>query len=274
MEMIEKYSADALRYWAASTGPGKDAVISEEKIQMGAKLVTKLWNVARFCQRFLLEYRPPDELPDLTTADRWILSRTQALVERVTGYMRRSDYAVAKSEIEAFFWTELADNYVEMAKLRLYDESHPARAGALYALYHALLATLKLLALFMPHVTERIYLELYAEREGRPSIHVSPWPTPDRRLRDRSWEQAGEALVAIATAARRFKSEHSLPLSTELAELRIAATEPALCDRLRQSTADLASITRAQRIQVVPAESAIGPRAIQIQENLQVEIAR
>ena len=48
MEMIERYSADAVRYWAASTGLGKDAVISEEKIQLGAKLVTKLWNVARF----------------------------------------------------------------------------------------------------------------------------------------------------------------------------------------------------------------------------------
>ncbi len=48
MKMIEKYSADAVRYWAASTGYGKDSTISEEKIQTGAKLVTKLWNVARF----------------------------------------------------------------------------------------------------------------------------------------------------------------------------------------------------------------------------------
>ncbi len=54
MEMIANYSADAVRYWAASTSLGKDALISEEKIQAGAKLVTKLWNVARFSQRFLL----------------------------------------------------------------------------------------------------------------------------------------------------------------------------------------------------------------------------
>ena len=57
------------------------------------------------------------------------MARAQTLIERVTAYMRASDYAVAKSEIEAFFWTELADNYLEMAKLRLYDEAHPARAG-------------------------------------------------------------------------------------------------------------------------------------------------
>ncbi len=58
LEMIDRYSADAVRYWAASTSPGKDAVISEEKIQMGARLVTKLWNVARFCEPFLQDYRP------------------------------------------------------------------------------------------------------------------------------------------------------------------------------------------------------------------------
>ena len=52
LEMIERYSADAVRYWAASTGPGKDAVISEEKIKLGARLVNKLWNMARFSARF------------------------------------------------------------------------------------------------------------------------------------------------------------------------------------------------------------------------------
>ena len=58
MAMIEKYSADAVRYWAASTSFGKDSVISEDKVQAGAKLVTKLWNVAQFSQRFLEGYLP------------------------------------------------------------------------------------------------------------------------------------------------------------------------------------------------------------------------
>ena len=57
MEMIEQYSADAVRYWAASTGFGRDSIISEQKIQAGAKLVNKLWNVARFLQPL------PDLLP-------------------------------------------------------------------------------------------------------------------------------------------------------------------------------------------------------------------
>jgi valyl-tRNA synthetase len=119
LEMIELYSADAVRYWAASTGPGKDSVISEEKIQMGVKLVTKLWNVARFAERFLAGYRPPQAAPSLTLADRWILASTQRLVRRASGLFQQYEYAAAKSEIEGFFWRDLADNYLEMVKQRL-----------------------------------------------------------------------------------------------------------------------------------------------------------
>jgi valyl-tRNA synthetase len=250
MDMIERYSADALRYWAASTGLGKDAVISELKIEMGAKLINKLWNVARFGQRFLSDYRPGAKSPALSPSDRWILSRTQSLIERATAYMQSADYAAAKSEVEGFFWTELADNYLEMAKLRLYEEQHPGRDAARYTLYHVLLATLKLLALFVPHVTEHIYLELYAEDEGQVSIHVSQWPVADARLQDPTWEETGETLVAVATAVRRYKSERSLPLSTALQKLQLAVQDPKLRNALQDAVPDLASITRAQEITV------------------------
>lgn len=257
MEMIERYSADAVRYWSASTGLGKDAVISEQKIAVGTKLVNKLWNVARFSQRFLLEpISAGGSLPPLSPADRWILSRTQRTVRRATDLLRGYDYAAAKNEAESFFWTELADNYLEMAKLRLYDGAHPTREGARYALYHALLAVIKLFAPYLPHVTEQIYLGLFAESESSPSIHVARWPTVDPRLEDDASEAAGGTLVEIATAVRRYKSEHSLPLGTELALLELAVEGPAMAEILRQARADLKSITRAREVCLVGEVSA------------------
>ena len=124
IEMIRRYSADALRYWAASTSPGKDALISEDKIQAGSRLATKLWNVARFSEPFLAEGSlSTSEAADLafTPSDRWILSRLQQVIRRVTDAFAGYDYTTAKNEVEAFFWQELADNYIEMAKQRLYD---------------------------------------------------------------------------------------------------------------------------------------------------------
>jgi valyl-tRNA synthetase len=253
VEMIEKYSADAVRYWAASTAFGKDAVISEEKIQTGYKLVNKLWNVARFSQRFLLTYAPPGKdsnLPRLSPADRWILSRTQRLVRRTTELMRNYDYAAAKSETESFFWTELADNYLEMAKLRLYDEMCATGEGARYALYHTLLATLKLFAPFVPHVTEQIYQGVFAEKEKRRSIHIAHWPVADPRFQDDEVETIGEILTAITTAVRRYKSEHSLSLGSELKQLQLATDDPALIVALWEAEDDLTSVTRAQTIRI------------------------
>ncbi len=182
LEMIEQYSADAVRYWTASTGFGKDSRISEEKIQAGAKLVTKLWNVARFSSRFLDGYQPPDAPPALAPADRWIVTRTQQLIGRVTDLFQGYDYAIAKSEIETFFWRDLADNYLEMAKKRLYDDLSEETAtgageGARFALYHALLATVKLLAPILPHVTERIYGGMFVTRAKAPStMPAGRWP--------------------------------------------------------------------------------------------------
>ena len=253
MAMIEKYSADAVRYWAASTGPGKDSIISEEKIALGGKLTTKLWNVANFSQRFLQGYEPPRypaALPALAPTDRWLLSSLQRLIQRVTEHFQQYDYAAAKSEVESFFWRNLADNYLEFAKERLYDEGHPLREGARYTLYNVLLATLKLFAPFLPYITEAIYRELFASTGGSGSIHASRWPIADETLIDDEAEAAGELLIEIATAVRRYKSEASLSLGAELQRLRLVTSEPAIADMLRAASADITSVTRAKVIEV------------------------
>lgn len=251
LEMIEKYSADAVRYWAASTGFGRDAVISEEKIQAGAKLVTKLWNVARFSGRFLAD--GPGDATAMTPADQWIVAQAEQLTARVTALMAQYDYATAKSEIEAFFWKGLADNYLEMAKLRLYganDGADTDASGARFALRHALLTTVKLLAPFLPFVTERIYQGLFADTDGAASVHRSRWPVADAKLMDEAALAFGDLLVEIATTVRRYKSAHELSLGAELAELRLATPDAALRAQLASSAADLQSITRAQEVRV------------------------
>jgi valyl-tRNA synthetase len=255
MAMIEKYSADAVRYWAASTSFGKDSVISEEKVQAGAKLVTKLWNVAQFSQRFLtaspLSLTGGIEGGYLSLADRWILSRMQRLIRRVSDLFRDYEYATAKSETEAFFWKDLADNYLEMAKLRLYEGAPEASEGARYTLYQVFLTMLKLFAPILPHVTEEIYRHIFAEAEETSSIHLSRWPTPDEALEDDWIENVGEALIEAVTAVRRYKTEHGLALGAELARLQLATQDSKLAEALPGGIADIKSITRAQQVEVV-----------------------
>lgn len=253
MEMIETYSADAVRYWAASTGFGKDSVISEAKIQTGTKLVTKLWNVARFAARFvtpgtLETYRTRLQETEiyLTPADRWILARTGQLLMTVTERLDDYDYAAAKSEIEGFFWQVLTDNYLEMAKLRLYGQDEEAQAGAARTLQYALAVVVRLLAPFIPHVTEEIAQLLFAEEPWTSSIHRAAWPASAPQWVSADAAARGEQLVAIATAVRRYKSERGLSLGAELAALVLVPGTDVLREGLAAATLDLRSVTRAE----------------------------
>ena len=247
MEIIERYSADAVRYWAASTGLGKDSVISEEKIQAGARLATKLWNVARFSQRFVGGYRVPDQRPALALSDRWILSRTQRLIHQVTDFFCNYDFAAAKSETESFFWRILADNYLEMCKLPLYEENSE---GARYTLHSVLLTILKLFAPFLPHVTEEIYQKLFAATEEGDSIHRANWPLADESLVDPVAEHAGDILVDIATTVRRYKTKHQLRMGAELGRLQVATQDTTVGEALRGARVNIRSVTRANLVEV------------------------
>ena len=254
LEMIQRYSADAVRYWAASTSPGKDAVISEEKIQAGARLATKLWNVARFSELFLpgaaLSLADVSSLA-FSAADRWILSRLQQVVRRVTEAFAGYDYTSAKNEVEDFFWQELADNYIEMAKQRLYDAAAPGHNAACFTLRTALLTLLKLFAPVLPYVTEAIFTSLFSEQENFNSIHQTSWPQLLEILLDPQAEETGEILVQIATAVRRYKSEQNISLGSELTLLQLGVANSRLAHDLAEARSDLMSITRAKAIEIV-----------------------
>ncbi len=217
---------------------------------MGGKLVTKLWNVAKFSQRFLEGYEPPTELPDFTPTDRWLLSRTQWLIRRVSELFRNYDFAAAKSETESFFWRELADNYLEMCKERLYDETNELREGARYALYHVLLTVIKLFAPILPYITETLYQALFVPSVGEGSIHTSRWPVANESFMSATADAAGEALIEVATAVRRYKSESNISLGTELKQLQLATTDAVFARMLQETRADIMSVTRARQVEV------------------------
>lgn len=268
LEMIERYSADAVRYWAASTGFGKDSQISEEKIRNGGKLITKLWNVACFSERFLENYRPAGEERELTPTDRWLLARLASLIRRASELLRAYEYAAAKSEIESFFWRDLADNYLEMCKERLYGQPGPLREGARYTLYHALLNTIKLFAPFLPYVTEEIYRSLFAENEGQISIHLTGWPEACSVWISAEAENAGELLIEVATAVRRYKSEAGISLGAELPRLLLSTRDVQLTLLLEAAGVDILSVTRARELRVGAGIALNGAREIARREGV------
>lgn len=258
-EVIARESADALRYWATASRTGADAPFTPQTIATGRRLVTKLWNAGRFAQVHLAGFTPSDTAPPLAPTDRWLLARLARVIERTTNELEAYEYATARTEIERFFWSDLCDNYLELAKARLYGTAQIERDAARWTLYHAVLATIKLLAPYLPYITEELYQGLFREREGSGSIHRAPWPHPQASWADAQSEKAGAALIEGLSLVRRHKAERGLSVSAPLAALRLAVPARHL-SAFQEALTDLRSATRTQTI------------ALEAQDDLEVPV--
>lgn len=223
--MIENHGADATRYWALSATLGNDYVYNEEDFKAGRRLCVKLWNASRFAGGHLASYDPTDDGSlERTAIDRWILGRLGDTIRLATNNLERYEFGIAKGDVERFFWNDLCDNYLEMAKNRLYDDSEEGaatRRGAQATLYDVLFSVLRLFHPFVPHVCEAVYQGIFKEREGPASLLQTTWP--QARDVDDDAEAAGAAGVVLLTAVRRWRSEQKLSPGKPLERVHMKA---------------------------------------------------
>jgi valyl-tRNA synthetase len=236
-QMIDAHGADATRYWALSATLGNDYVYNEEDLKSGRRLCVKLWNAARLARPHLEAYEPGGERPALRPIDRWIRSRLAETVRLATQDLERFEFGIAKGDVERFFWGDLCDNYLEMVKNRLYDESEEGAEGreaARTTLYEVLCTVTRLLAPFVPHVCEALWQDLFREKEGVVSVARAPWPESGEA--DPDAEADGSSALAVLTALRRWRSENGVSPGKPLARarLRVPAEAAARFERVRE----------------------------------------
>ncbi|MEM0231321.1 MAG: valine--tRNA ligase [Candidatus Woesearchaeota archaeon] len=227
LEMISKYSADALRFWAASAKLGDDISFSEKEFIVASKLMTKLWNASKFCAQNLRGYAPkePERYDEL---DAWMLSKLNQLVKRCTEAYENYDFVQVRLEAAAFFWHEFCDEYLELIKDRLYNSANYSEEevnSARYTLYTSHLTLLKIFAPIIPHITEEIFSRMYANTEGKKSIHESGWPKLREELINPEAEELGGIAIELISETRKFKTSRQLPLKTELSRMIIECDE-------------------------------------------------
>jgi valyl-tRNA synthetase len=186
LETIDEVGADALRFALVNgAAPGNDSRLSPEKLENSRNFANKLWNVARF----VLGARPasipagaPRVTPDraqVGPADRWILSRAAATVAAVDRAMAAYTFGDASQLLYEAIWSEYCDWGVELAKIRLADESLTGteREATWWTLVDALDTYLRLLHPIMPFITEAIWARL-PHAAGDPGLLiVADWPT-------------------------------------------------------------------------------------------------
>lgn len=254
--VIEKYGADALRYWSAGANLGNDLRYNERDVSGGKKLMTKLWNAVKFAaSHFADESGAPRELSPgaPTLVDRWIASRLQQVIGDVTRYLDRYEYGHALGAVERFFFAEFCDNYIEIVKERFWspEKFDPTVVeAARFTLHEVSLTVVKLFAPFIPYITEELY-QVAFRREGDPvSVHVSAWPKADEARIDAEALESGRLLIAVLTGARRWKTTQQVNQNHPLARLAIAAP-PEARERLERLAEDLRAASHADAVEFV-----------------------
>ena len=245
-EIMSKYSADALRWAASAAKLGEDASFQDKELVTGQKFVIKLWNASKFCGMHLKEYN--GEKPNkLEVIDQWILSKMNTLVKQSIENYDHYEYSKTRHEVEVFFWHSFCDNYLEIAKYRLYGADAEKKKSAQYALYHVLLAVVKLMAPVTPHITEEVYQQYFVQPEAK-SVHLSAWPVFDKKLSDAAAEKMGDAAVSIIGVVRKYKSQRGKPLNAEIQEVHVQSSEKDFEKVLNGIEQDVRAVLHAEKI--------------------------
>ena len=216
MEIIDQYGADALR-WFLSNGssPGQDMRFSYEKMDAAWNFINKIWNASRFVL-MNVEGLTLEDLSlqgEKTVADRWILSRLNETIEKVTNLFERFEFGEAGRQLYNFIWDDFCDWYIEMSKETLYGEDETAKMMNKSVLVHVLDQSLRLLHPIMPFVTEEIWGNLPHQGD---SLVVAQYPTVEAKWIDETATTGMETLKELIRSVRNIRAEVNTPLSKKI----------------------------------------------------------
>ena len=202
MDVIDEYGCDALRYFlSTSSAAGQDLRYDEEKVKSTWNFINKLWNASRFCLMNIEDLKGYD-FSDLDVQDKWILSKLNKVINKVTKNMESYEFNNAGGELYNFIWSDFCDSYIEMSKFSLDSVSTKS------TLCYVISAILKMLHPFMPYVTDEIY-SMLPIRDAE-NIMVSSYPLVNEEFNFDNEEKETEEIIGFIAAFRNVKQENAI----------------------------------------------------------------
>ena len=262
MEIIEKYGADALRFFmAAMETQGRDINVSEARIQGYRNFATKLWNSARFGE--MNECALPadfDENGVKHPVNRWIVAKVKEATVELTENLDNFRFSDAANTVYQFVWGAFCDWYIEMIKPILYGSNEEEKAETRAAFAWVLNRILVILHPFMPFITEEIYLALVPEEE---SLMMSSWPVYKEEWNFPADENVMEHIKAITKGIRNVRAEMDVPNSRKT-KVYVVCQDEALCNGIEGMTESVKPLMNANEIIIEQTKEGVADNAVSV----------
>ncbi|MDR2661083.1 MAG: valine--tRNA ligase [Lactobacillaceae bacterium] len=196
MDVIEKYGADALR-WFLSTGstPGQDIRFSYDRMDASWNFINKIWNISRFILMNIDDDAKAEIPNELSITDKWILSRLNSTTENVIRNFEKFEFGEAGKYLYNFIWNDFADWYIEFNKISSNSN----------VMLYVLDQIMRLLHPIMPFVTEEIFTRMPAN--ANKTLVTARYPVVNTKLFNESAENSIQSLIELITAVRNIRSE-------------------------------------------------------------------
>jgi isoleucyl-tRNA synthetase len=208
-EIINRYGADILRLWVASTDYRNDIRISENILKNLVESYRRIRNTLRFLLGNLNDFNPDhDAVPHerMPSLDRWILSRLQRLMERVTKGYDEYAFHLPSYNMHHFCVNDLSSFYLDVSKDRLYAEATDSleRRSCQTAMWVVLKSLVKMLAPVLSFTAEEAWQEIRKLDESLPeSVFLTDWPHPDQEIADTGLEEFWAGVLEVRGALSR-----------------------------------------------------------------------
>lgn len=220
LNLIDEFGADAIRFsMIYNTSQGQDVHFSEKLLEMGRNFANKIWNVARFVimnlENFDVKSVNKENLK-LELVDKWIFSRMNETSKEVADYIDKFQLDDAAKAVYEFLRGDFCDWYVELAKVRLYNDDENGKASkitAQYVLWTVLESGLRMLHPFMPFITEEIWQKIKIEGD---SIMIQQYPIANESLINRDIENSFEYIKEVISSLRNIKAEMGISPAKEV----------------------------------------------------------
>jgi len=254
-EQISLHSADAIRWTTAGSSLGMDGYYTQEEIDMGKKIVNKLFNAGNFVFSSLNQF-DPKQYKLTEKFDKWIVNLSQNTAHQMSKYFQKFDYNHPRELTLSFFWNNFCDYYLEIIKKRIYelDDSDPAKISAQSALYQTFLNILKMFAPFMPFITEHLYQNYYRQYESSRSLHISSWPQKTQKFADKN---TVNQILEVISLVRGQKSNDNQSLNQIIKSFTLnhpdlddAKLKPYLFDFLATTKSSKIIIKKSKNVQI------------------------